>query len=221
MKPFIENKFSVFNNDTEEFTINNNDIVINGNIELIENDEIIEDVEDNTKNKDFIDSILEKDEDVLTIHNNAEKFDEKTEELFKFIQVFTAVCDSFSHGANDVANAIGPYLAIYMIYKDNELKKKNELDTDAYWILGMGGFGISLGLALYGYKIIKAIGVKLCKITPTRGISIELASALTIITGSRFRNTTINYTLSNRCNCRSSLFRRYEKMFWNKSSYFL
>ena len=44
-----------------------------------------------------------------------------------------------------------------MIYKDNELKKKNELDTDAYWILGMGGFGISLGLALYGYKIIKAI----------------------------------------------------------------
>ena len=48
----------------------------------------------------------------------------------------------------NIANAIGPYAAIYMIYKDNELKKKNELDTDAYWILGMGGFGISLGLAL-------------------------------------------------------------------------
>ena len=185
LKPFIENKFSVLNKDEEEFTINNNDIVINGDIELIENDDTVEDSEDNTKKKDFIDSILEEDEDVLTIHNNAEKFDEKTEELFKFIQVFTAICDSFSHGANDVANAIGPYAAIYMIYKDNELKKKNELDTDAYWILGMGGFGISLGLALYGYKIIKAIGVKLCKITPTRGISIELASALTIITGSR------------------------------------
>ena len=63
---------------------------------------------------------------------------------------------------------------------------KNELGKDAYWILALGGIGISAGLAVYGYKIIKAIGVKMCKITPSRGISIELASALVIITGSRF-----------------------------------
>ena len=52
--------------------------------------------------------------------------------------------------------------------------------------MALGGIGISAGLAVYGYKIIKAIGVKMCKITPSRGISIELASALVIITGSRF-----------------------------------
>ena len=190
LKPRIEQKFcnyEVQNENNDELIIDYEN-TINGDIELLDvnnNNDVIGN-ENNTKTDiNFIDSVLDEDESVLNIHNNAEKFDEKTEELFKFLQVFTAICDSFSHGANDVANAIGPYAAIYMIYKDNELQKKNDLDTDAYWILGMGGIGISLGLALYGYKIIKAIGVKLCKITPTRGISIELASALTIITGSR------------------------------------
>jgi sodium-dependent phosphate transporter len=49
----------------------------------------------------------------------------------------------------------------------------------------MGGVGITLGLLLYGYKIIHAIGLKLCKITPSRGVAIELASAMVIIAGSR------------------------------------
>ncbi|CAN0501503.1 unnamed protein product, partial [Discosporangium mesarthrocarpum] len=43
------------------------------------------------------------------IHDRAEKFDPRTEEVFKYVQVFTAICDSFSHGANDVANAMGPF----------------------------------------------------------------------------------------------------------------
>ena len=59
------------------------------------------------------------------------------------------------------------------------------MDDYAYLILGMGGVGISLGLILYGYKIIRAIGVKLCCITPSRGFSIELGSATIIIIGSR------------------------------------
>lgn len=189
LNPVIENRFAICGEENK----NNEDLIgfdntIDTGIQMIE--ENVEKINQINKNDEdikdiFIDSVIEKDENVLDIHNNAEKFDEKTEELFKFLQVFTAICDSFSHGANDVANAIGPYAAIYMIYKDNELQKKNDLDTDAYWILAMGGFGISLGLAVYGYKIIKAIGIKLCKITPSRGISIELASALTIITGSR------------------------------------
>ena len=110
----------------------------------------------------------------------------KTEESFKYLQIFTAICDSFSHGANDVANAIGPYAAIVSIYMDEgEMSKKVEMDEYAYMILAMGGVGISLGLILYGYKIIRAIGVKLCCITPSRGFSIELGSATIIIIGSR------------------------------------
>ena len=124
--------------------------------------------------------------EVREIHNNSENFDEKTEESFKYLQVFTAVCASFSHGANDVANAIGPYSAIVSIYmNDGELERNVNMDEYAYEILGMGGVGISLGLFLYGYKIIRAIGVKLCCITPSRGFSIELGSATVIIIGSR------------------------------------
>lgn len=123
---------------------------------------------------------------VKEIHDNSEKFDEKTEESFKFLQIFTAIFDSFSHGANDVANAIGPFAAIYTIYINSGIiGEDSELDSASYWVLALGGFGIIVGLAVYGYKIIRAIGVKLCTITPSRGVSIELASATVIIIGSR------------------------------------
>lgn len=123
---------------------------------------------------------------VKEIHDNSEKFDEQTEESFKFLQIFTAIFDSFSHGANDVANAIGPFAAIYTIYINGGIiAEDSELDTASYWVLALGGFGIIVGLAVYGYKIIRAIGVKLCTITPSRGVSIELASATVIIIGSR------------------------------------
>ena len=125
---------------------------------------------------------------VINIHSKAERFDPKIEEMFKYLQIFTAAYDSFSHGANDVANAIGPFSAIYLIYRENgNISKKVDMENDAYWILGMGGIGIAIGLVIYGKKIIHAIGNKLCKITPTRGTCIELGSALVIIAGSRLK----------------------------------
>jgi sodium-dependent phosphate transporter len=129
---------------------------------------------------------ITNDKRVQEIHDNSEKFDKKTEESFKFLQVFTAIFDSFSHGANDVANAIGPFAAIYTIYVNSGvLSEDSELGNASYWILAIGGFGMIVGLSVYGYKIIRAIGVKMCTITPSRGVSIELASATVIIIGSR------------------------------------
>ena len=148
------------------------------------------DITNNTFEETDLQNIRIKD-----IHNNAEKFDPRTEETFKYLQIFTAMCDSFSHGANDVANAIGPFAAIYTIYQVGDVRKNSVMDDNAYWILAMGGVGIAIGLLVYGYKIIYAIGVKLCKITPSRGVSIELSSAIVIITGSRL-NTIIYNTLS-------------------------
>lgn len=141
----------------------------------------------NSKDKLNIDSETELSR-VVALHTNAEQFDKKTEEGFKYLQVFTAVCDAFSHGANDVANAIGPFAAIYAIHKSGgDLTKKASMGIDAYWILGLGGVGIATGLFVYGKKITYAIGEKLCKITPSRGVAIELSSALVIITGSRLK----------------------------------
>jgi sodium-dependent phosphate transporter len=78
---------------------------------------------------------LKKDKRVKEIHDNSEKFDSKTEEFFKSLQIFTAIFDSFSHGANDVANAIGPFAAIYVIYKIVELLLKIPI-----WILILIGY---------------------------------------------------------------------------------
>ena len=157
IKRYIENKFE--NNGPEN----------NNAIEMVEVDNMVE-------NR------------IVKMHNSAETFDIKHEELFKYLQVFTAICDSFSHGANDVANAIGPFATIYAIYHSNGvLSDKNSMEEDAYWILGLGGTGIAVGLLVYGHKITKALGEKLCKITPSRGVAIELGSALIIITGSRLK----------------------------------
>jgi len=122
---------------------------------------------------------------VKEIYDNAEKFDPKAEAVFRYIQIFTAICDSFAHGANDVANAMGPFMAIYAAYTSGgKIVSKPNIGDDAYWILALGGAGIGLGLLLYGYKIIQAIGVKLAVITPSRGFAIELGAAIVIIVGS-------------------------------------
>jgi sodium-dependent phosphate transporter len=92
--------------------------------------------------------------------------------------------DAFSHGANDVANAIGPFAAIWAIYSTTSIDALSEKVDVPVWILAIGGGGIVFGLGLYGYKIITAIGVKLTKITPSRGFAIELGAALVICAGS-------------------------------------
>eukprot|EP00180_Rhodochaete_pulchella_P004134 Plantae.Rhodophyta-Rhodochaete_pulchella.ctg7618.p1 GENE.Plantae.Rhodophyta-Rhodochaete_pulchella.ctg7618~~Plantae.Rhodophyta-Rhodochaete_pulchella.ctg7618.p1 ORF type:complete len:558 (-),score=87.20 Plantae.Rhodophyta-Rhodochaete_pulchella.ctg7618:904-2577(-) len=230
------------------------------------------------------------DDRVQAIHDAAEKFEPKAEQAFAWMQVFTASFDSFSHGANDVANAIAPFSSIFSLFNNggNFSTTKNveefELDgsfsggmfdgqsyeagqagplgksvcgivgdvvyfncetpfgflepapsdaqseqfdvyeevfedgdetstavllgggpTTCYsrcnpggqaafqsikqdvplWILALGGAGIVAGLAMWGYRIILAIGSKLTKITPSRGFSIELGAAITVLIASR------------------------------------
>jgi len=143
-----------------------------------------------TENKDKLNIKSTKEMNrIVKLHEKAEKFNVKTEELFKYLQIFTAICCSFSHGANDVANAIGPFAVIYVLYENNYniTNGKTDMGDNAYWILAMGGGGIAIGLFVYGYKIIHTMGEKLCKITPSRGTAIELSSALVIIIGSRLK----------------------------------
>lgn len=223
-------------------------------------------------------------DDVVAMHDNAEKFDPKAEQLFSWLQVFTAAFDSFAHGANDVANSIGPFSSIFQLHKSNgQIAKvgiskfeesgtytEGPLSGQSYaeddpvpdgssfcgtnadgvkfyqctstprfpeprsfnesvagtaqefslyndegaltgetatcytdctqgnfasygsnkqdvpvWILALGGAGIVLGLAMWGYRIIVAIGMKLTKLTPSRGFAIEVGAALTVIIASR------------------------------------
>jgi sodium-dependent phosphate transporter len=85
--------------------------------------------------------------------------------LFSFLQILTAVFGSFAHGGNDVSNAIGPLIGLYLLYQDRAIKVKAETPE---WILFYGGVGISVGLWILGRRVIKTIGEDLTKITPSR-----------------------------------------------------
>lgn len=106
----------------------------------------------------------------------------KVESVFAWLQIFTAISVAFAHGANDVANASGPLAGIVAFATTGTLVAKAAVP---FWVLVLGGVGIVLGLATYGYRVIRTIGEKITELTPTRGYSAELAAAITILAFSR------------------------------------
>uniref|UniRef100_A0A0A9YWL0 Phosphate-repressible phosphate permease n=1 Tax=Lygus hesperus TaxID=30085 RepID=A0A0A9YWL0_LYGHE len=84
---------------------------------------------------------------------------------------------SLAHGANDVSNAVGPFSAIYGIYANGKVDATASVPL---WVLCLGGSGIVVGLATYGVNIMRLLGEKLAVITPARGFSAELSTALVV-----------------------------------------
>ncbi|BDA40405.1 phosphate-repressible phosphate permease pho-4 [Coccomyxa sp. Obi] len=121
--------------------------------------------------------------EVVRIWNHGEEFDPKTEHLFRYLQVFSAMVMSFAHGSNDVANALGPFSAVYYIWSTGRVPSSVPVEE---WILVVGGAGIVLGLATYGYKIMRVLGVKSVKLSNSRGFCAELSTAMTVVLASRF-----------------------------------
>lgn len=115
---------------------------------------------------------------------------EETTQLFSFLQILTAIFGSFAHGGNDVSNAIGPLIGLYLIWKDGAVVSQSSTPE---WILLYGGVGISVGLWVLGRRVIKTIGEDLTKITPSSGFVIELASAMTVL-GASLMNIPISST---------------------------
>jgi PiT family inorganic phosphate transporter len=97
---------------------------------------------------------------------------------FAPLVVITSCSVAFAHGANDVANAIGPVAAVVDIIRGGTVDVKTAAPL---WLLGLGGFGIVLGLATYGYRVMLTIGTKITQLTPTRGVAADLAAATTVI----------------------------------------
>ncbi len=101
--------------------------------------------------------------------------------LFALPLIFGAGFLSFAHGANDVANAIGPLAAINQMLQDGIIAKKA---ASPFWILAIGGFGISVGLALYGAKLIKVVGKEITDLNKIRAFCVAMSAAITVLIAS-------------------------------------
>ncbi len=99
------------------------------------------------------------------------------ERWFGRLQIMTACFMAFAHGANDVANAIAPIAGILQALKGQVVTQT----VVPAWILAFGGIGLVAGLAMYGHKVIEAVGRKITEVTPTRGFSAEFGTATTVL----------------------------------------
>jgi len=102
--------------------------------------------------------------------------------LFTVPLIFAAALLSFAHGANDVANAIGPLAAI------SDAVMTGGISTDAgipLWVMAVGGLGIALGLALYGPKLIRTVGSEITELDQMRAFSVAMAASITVIIASQ------------------------------------
>ncbi|BDQ33808.1 inorganic phosphate transporter [Pseudodesulfovibrio portus] len=106
---------------------------------------------------------------------------EGVERIFRKMQVGTSCYVALSQGANDVANAIGPVAAIYLIAKEHVLLSKAEVPWP---MLVLGGVGIAVGIGLLGHKVMATVGQKITTLTNTRGFAVDFGAASTVLVAS-------------------------------------
>ncbi len=104
------------------------------------------------------------------------------ERQFGWLQIITACYVAFAHGANDVANAVGPLAGILSAYRTGTVSGEVEVPA---WVLGLGGAGIVVGLAIWGTRVMETVGKRITELTPSRGFSAEFAAATTVLVCSK------------------------------------
>ena len=102
--------------------------------------------------------------------------------LFGLPLVFAAILLSFAHGANDVANAVGPLAAVYDALSNTAVSTKVAIPL---WVMVVGGVGISVGLALFGPRLIKTVGSEITELDQMRAFSIMMAASITVVIASQ------------------------------------
>ena len=101
--------------------------------------------------------------------------------LFNIPLIFAAALLCFAHGANDVANAVGPLAAIVSVVNSGVIAEKVGIP---FWIMAIGAAGIAIGLALFGAKLVKTVGRQLTTLDQTRAFCVSLSAAITVIAAS-------------------------------------
>lgn len=104
----------------------------------------------------------------------------KSERLFGVLALCSACAMAYAHGANDVANAIGPMASVVDIIQYGAIREGG-LPT---WLVFLGACGVVLGLAMFGYRIIASVGSKITVLSPSRSFSAQLATSTVVLTAS-------------------------------------
>jgi len=102
--------------------------------------------------------------------------------LFTIPLIFAAALLSFAHGANDVANAVGPLAAVNDALTNSTISTKASIPL---WVMVTGGIGIAVGLTLFGPRLIKTVGSEITELDQIRAFSIMLAAAITVVIASQ------------------------------------
>ena len=152
---------------------NNNGLDLGGDVKKDEKGRIIEE-------KAWIEDLAPE---AAALEARAEVFDNKTERVFGVLQIFSAICVMFAHGAGEVGFMAGPLTTIYVVNQTGKLPKTVEAPI---WILVISAFSLVAGLATYGKTMTKAVGTEMCKITPSRGFAAELSTAVVIMVASQY-----------------------------------
>jgi len=108
--------------------------------------------------------------------------EEGVEQIFRRLQLLTACYVALAHGANDVANAMGPLAGIYIIYVTHAVSPEVPVP---FFLLAFGGLGIALGVVTWGYRVIETVGTKITHLTNTRGFAVDFATATCVLVASK------------------------------------
>ncbi|KAJ5488786.1 hypothetical protein N7539_003676 [Penicillium diatomitis] len=118
------------------------------------------------------------------VYDAAEKYPNEVEHTYSFIQIITACTASFAHGANDIGNSVGPWAAIYSAWSTGDAAAAKS--PVPVWQLAVLALCISVGLVTYGYNIMKVMGNKITYHSPSRGCSMEMGAAITVLVFSQY-----------------------------------
>jgi PiT family inorganic phosphate transporter len=109
---------------------------------------------------------------------------ELVEQVYVPLVIISSCAVAFAHGANDVANSVGPLAAVANILRTGTVEMKVPVPL---WILMLGGIGIVVGLSTYGYRVMTTVGTKITEITPTRGVAADIAATATVLVCTRMK----------------------------------
>jgi sodium-dependent phosphate transporter len=122
---------------------------------------------------------------MASVYAHAKKYPNEVEHTYSFIQIITACTASFAHGANDIGNAVAPWAVIYGAWTTGNVAASKA--TVPLWQIAVLALVLVIGFVTYGYNIMKVMGNKITYHSPSRGSSMEMGAAITVLVFSQFK----------------------------------